>query len=138
MEKPVFAVTVINAWGDPIGETLQTLPGDYDSGSGIIAFGHNIDMPVGIEKIPDGTPPPAPTPPILFVHYFSRLIALLMGLMVLFIMPGSVVDTFQLQSWGHWVHTSIVDSVILTVQEQCDCQDDCSVLNLQILDNCPR
>ena len=54
VEKPVFAITIVNSWGDAIGEPIQTQPGEYDPGSGTMLFGHTITLPLGINDSPDG------------------------------------------------------------------------------------
>ena len=62
LERPVFSVTVVNSWGDPIGESIQTLPGEFESKTGIITFGHSVVLPEGIHKIPDGEQCPESKP----------------------------------------------------------------------------
>lgn len=56
VDKPTFAVSIVNSWGEAIGEPLQTPPGSFDRDSGIITFGHTMVLPQGIHKISDGKP----------------------------------------------------------------------------------
>ena len=54
VDRPLFSITLRDAWGEPLEPTVDTPPAHFDKALGVFQAGHTVYLKTPINKLSEG------------------------------------------------------------------------------------